>query len=479
MLDVFSNSDALFYKYYDETHTYIECYENMQKLNSVLFKFKKTPVALYVSKNFYAYCAIFSILLSENPWIPLSPAQPEKRLLDIIEISKPGMIIADDKLPDIINQYAEKNNILVYSLSDVLNKNAARQFELGQFDENDIAYIMFTSGSTGVPKGVPMTHKNYINFIENAMKILPFEKKEVFSDYHDFGFDISIFYLFCAVLTESAFAPVIKKAEQFCPLDNLIANKVTVWSSVPSVISQIKTLRPNVKIESSIKIMFLCGEPFSLAVLKYCYENMELINVYNFYGLTETGVENFYHRCKIEDIARFESQGFVPIGKPLDGNEIMLTEEGELLLSGCQVTPGYLGGIGKERFNIIDGKRWYHTGDIVKKFEDVHFCKGRLDSQIKFRGFRVELMDIEVNIRLFPDVEDAVCFAESNENEITQLISVIKTQKEIDYGAVKSFLKEKLPVYMIPKQCFFLKEFPVNNNGKVDRKKIISLVKGN
>ncbi|TAN42070.1 MAG: hypothetical protein EPN22_13525 [Nitrospirae bacterium] len=468
--ETIKNSQALFYSYNDQKYSYSECFRNIQKINSLLHKSRNQRIALYASKSFNSYCAIFSILLSGNTWIPLSPVQPDKRTLDMMRVAAPHMIFADCSLPELIHNHAGEKEISIYNINEIIEKEKCREFELGEFHKDDIAYIMFTSGSTGLPKGVPMTHDNYINFVENALEILPFNKHEVFSDYHDFGFDISIFYLFCAILTESAFAPAIRDEERLYFLDNAIKNRVTVFSSVPSTISHIKRLRPDSQIETSIRIMFLCGEPFRLDVLQYCYENMRVEHVYNFYGLTETGVENFYHQCCSDDVKRFEQQGFVPIGKPLKGNNIIITDEKELLISGCQVTPGYLGDIRRERFEIIDGVKWFHSGDIVEKFEDVYFCKGRMDSQVKLNGYRIELMDIEAHMGIFKGVSEAVCFV----NEISGQKYLVGYAESADCDAkeLKGFLRERLPSYMIPKKIYIMGEFPRNKSGKIDRVRI-------
>jgi D-alanine--poly(phosphoribitol) ligase subunit 1 len=468
--DKMRTSSALFYIHYSENYSYEDCYRSMQKINSALHAIKDKPIALYVSKNFHAYCGIFSIILSGNIWVPFTPQHPSGRNLEMMISVGPEIIIADDKLPVIIEEYAEENSIPIYYLRDLVESPEAKEFEELNFSKDDVAYIMFTSGSTGTPKGVPMTHENYINFVNNALEILPFEKGEVFSDYHDFAFDISIFYLFCAVLTESAFAPIRTFEEKLFPLNNAIENKVTVWSSVPSMVSNIQKLRPEDKILNSIKIMFICGEPFRLDVLKYCYENLDARHVFNFYGLTETGVENFYHLCQYDDLNRFENKGFVPIGKPLKGNQIRISEENELLLSGCQITTGYLGGVGQERFEMIDGNRWFHTGDIVELIEDVYFCKGRMDSQIKLGGYRIELMDIEANLRRYVDIRDAVCFMEEADNRKT-LVGALEASS-VDIEKLKSLLKKVLPGYMIPQKFICLHEFPRNKNDKIDRVKI-------
>ncbi len=222
--------------------------------------------------------------------------------------------------------------------------------------------------------------------------------------------------------------------------------------------------------------MFLCGEPFRLDILEYCFKNMKVKDVYNFYGLTETGVENFYHKCHSDDLVDYREIGFVPIGKPLNGNNVRIGENSELLLSGCQVTPGYLGGRSAEKFEIIEGTRWFHTGDIVVKYKDVYFCKGRLDSQVKLSGYRIELMDIEAHLRMIEQVEEAVCFVEAAGGRDI-LAAAIKTRTEVPIKDIQGKLKTQLPFYMIPKDFLLLETLPLNKNGKIDRKKIREIYK--
>jgi len=266
-------------------------------------------------------------------------------------------------------------------------------------------------------------------------------------------------------------APIKKKDERIYPLNHIQQNKITVWSSVPSVISCMQRFRPSEQLANDLNIMFLCGEPFSLDVLKYVYKNLNVEHVYNFYGLTETGVENFCHPCSRQDLEKFESKGFVPIGLPLKGNAVKITEEKELLLSGCQITPGYLGGIGKERFEETEGVRWYHTGDIVEYDQGVYFCKGRLDSQVKIGGHRIELMDIESNIRKFKDVKSTVCFVDEA-GSAGRLVCAVECAVDLDLSILSSWLEDKIPDYMVPRKIFIVDQMPVNHNGKIDRKAI-------
>lgn len=471
LLRVISTSLCPVYRYYDETYSYARMYGQMTRMNAILKDFKNRRVVLYSSKHFSAYSALYAILLSGNTWVPVDPELPESRCLSMIELAETDVILSDRRLPGSFDSVLKEKNIRVVYIEDLVKGTDTADFRVENIRPDDIAYIMFTSGSTGVPKGVPMTHRNYIPFIRNAMTVLPLEKNGVYSDYHDFGFDISIFYLFCCVLTESAFAPAIEKSERIFPLDNLVINQVTVWATVPSVITRFRRLRPDDDPETSLKIMFICGEPFPVEVLDYCESRLKIKDIYNFYGLTETGVENFYYPCIKGDAGRFRDQGFIPIGQPLEGNHVRIdSENSELMISGPQITPGYLGGREAERFETLEGVRWFRTGDIAKVDGCEYFLKGRVDSQVKLSGFRVELMDIESHIRK-SGVREAVCFLHKKDQNTT-LCCVVEGDSPVDSKTLSRMLKANLPDYMIPKKYMTVSELPRNRNGKIDRQAV-------
>lgn len=470
---VISTSQEPAYAYYSERYSYSELYSLMKKINYHLSSHRHKKVVLLGSKSIGMYAAIYSIILSGNIWVPFTPEFPVQRLQEMLDILKADIIIFEGEFPEQLKAIAAKSGITVMELNALLASGKEKEFGSFDFAPEDLAYIMFTSGSTGKPKGVPVTHENYINFIHNALTLLPFKKGDIFSDYHDFAFDISIFYLFCAPLVEGALSPIRNNEEKIFPVKHFTENRISVWSSVPSVISRIQRLRPQEEVKNYFRILFLCGEPFSLEVLRYCYQNLKADKVYNFYGLTETGVENFYHPCSLGDLTQYQDKGFVPIGQPLPGNKIMVSADKELLIAGCQLTPGYLQGIESRRFEVIDGERWYHTGDIIERYLDVYFCKGRVDSQVKLSGYRIELMDIEVHVRRFAGVKEAVCFIDDT-GSTRQLVCALEPHPGavVDIQGLKIDLLKRLPDYMVPKKIEILQEMPRNNNGKLDRRKI-------
>ena len=398
-------------------------------------------------------------------WIPINNAIPAERIIEMLDMSEATILLYETDLPKEIYAWAVESGTRLVSIDEVCEP---REEFLSSYDENAVAYIMFTSGSTGTPKGVPMTFRNITPFIENFLSILPLKVGDVFSDYHDFGFDLSVFYLFAFPLVHGAISPGIKEAERLMPAKHIVENKITVLSSVPAILSRLRLQGKSGVRETQVRIVFMCGEPFRLDLLQFCYEEMNFKHVYNFYGLTETGVENFHHKCKPSDVEVFSEMGFVPIGQALPHSNVLVGADDELLISGPQVMQEYLGDMDGDRFIEIEGTRWFKTGDRVALYEGEYFCKGRLDNQVKVSGYRIELSDIEAQLRKNILIKEAVCFV-VGETERRFIVAACLTDADVDSEMVKADLRKTLPEYMIPRDITWLAEIPLNKNGKIDR----------
>lgn len=459
----------------DERVSYPLLFAAVRRIAFRLQGLRGRTIVVQADKSLAAYAAVFGVLLSGNAWIPLSPAVPPARAAAILRMTGAALLLTDRDPPPEVAEAAAEIGADIETLG-IAHDGEAPDLVLPRFDDDAIAYVMFTSGSTGTPKGVPMTHANYIAFVRNALALLPLGPDDVFSDFHDWAFDISIFYLFCAPMVGAALAPSVRAIDRVAPLRYIQDCGITVWSSVPSAIARIRQMHPDDQPATPLKVMFLCGEPFSLKVLDYCLHALRAPHVYNFYGLTETGVENFWHCCAASDLTDFEPWGFVPIGQPLPGNDIAIGPDKELLLAGCQITPGYLGGVGADRFLVQDGRTWFRTGDMVEQHLGQYFCKGRMDSQVKLAGYRIELMDIEVNIKRAAPVEEAVCFVIDRDGR-QQLAAALlpRPNAALDIAALKRRLAELLPAYMVPARMVVVEQLPVNANGKIDRRRVRDL----
>lgn len=461
----------------EKQRSYADLWAAMTKINNLLPAKNKGVIAVYAGKCFENYAAVYSILLSGNCWVPLEPIHPPKRLIQMIGLCCPCLILVDRPLPQEIKKYADETKISIINIDETnLNTASEKSFDLSNIDLREQAYIMFTSGTSGLPKGVPITHKNYINFVESALRILPLKTGDVFADYHDFGFDLSIIYLLCCPLVEGKFAPALTDADRMIPIRHLQNEEVDVLVSVPSLLSRLKTYSRGEKIYNKLKLIIVAGEPFRIDQLAFAYSALEPEKVFNFYGLTETSVENFVHCCDPNDLNLYDAVGLVPIGRPLPGNRAKIVSGGELWIEGVQITSGYLGGVGADRFTYIDGCRWFKTGDRVSEIDGVFFCHGRLDSQVKVGGYRIELGEIEFHLREHPSIDESVClvFEHGDRNFIRAAIVGNSLPSE---SIITDFLQERLPRYMHPVSYRHLEKLPVNKSGKVDRFAVNELLK--
>ena len=217
----------------------------------------------------------------------------------------------------------------------------------------------------------------------------------------------------------------------------------------------------------------MCGEPFSLKLAKYIFSSINPRKLYNFYGSTEVSPWVFYHDCKKKDFKNFLSEDFMPVGKPLGKTKIKILNQ-ELLVSGPMLSDGYIEKKqNKDVFVFHKGVRWYRTSDQIILFKEKYFIKGRMDKVIKIHGYRVDLNDIERNLRKIDGVDDAITFLKKI-NDTKVLLCAIKSKKIKKENYLIEKISQKLPNYMIPKKFKIYKDFPLNRSGKTDRKKIMA-----
>lgn len=450
-----------------DIHSYEELWETVRKFNRVFNSQSGLRIVIRARKCFATYAAIYATVLTGNTWIPLSTTTPDDRLAEMLALTEPDIIFIDGPPSAAMSELARAGRYTILNVSDPLGLGDGEDLAPVSVKPDDLAMIYFTSGTTGVPKGVRLTQDSLAVNVKNILNLVDIHEGEVFADYHDLSFVISVPILFPCAITGGAVSPADNVRDQLMPVDHMIRNRVSALISVPSTIARIcKTLRGRPL--PDLNVLISCGEPLHLDVLKKALENMRPQCMYNFYGSTEVGPWTFYHSCSIEDVSRFADLGYLPIGTPIKGNEVRIDANDELIVAGRQVSPGYLGGIGEDQFVVEDDKRWYRTGDKVVIHDGLYVCKGRLDSQVKIAGHRVELLDVEAHLRAMDGVENAVCFT-LGDDETRYVAAVLITDRDIDLLTVRQRLEKKLPPYMLPKRIKCLASPPTNRSGKVDR----------
>ncbi len=443
---------------------------------------KKLNVYTYSNKSFEMYASIFPILISGCKWIPLSLSNPTNRIEDIINLIKPDILFYDHDNSDVKNLFLKNKSIVIpFKKIKAININKTYDINIAEYinklDYNSDAFYYLTSGSTGTPKAIKISHKNIISDTYNQINHLYGKDKHnlIFGDYYDTAFSIFFDIYFPAIFLGSAISPSIKKKDSYLIHQHVKKNKINVLVCVPSTIQRLKIFLDNKKFKHIFKIMILTGEPFYLDLMKYIFKNFKFQKLFNCYGGTEMSNWITYHRCKKTDLKNFSKLNLVPIGKSFKDAKIHI-KNGELIVTGPMVSKGYIDkkqNIGKFKFGV--NLNTFFTGDSVFKKNGVYICKGRKDNMIKKHGYRIELSEIESILRKIKFVNQGIVFENKNKNYNNYITAVISLRTKTKEENLRNELLKLLPQYMIPKKIIIIKSLPINNNGKIDRKKIIDI----
>ncbi len=462
-------------------------------------------VGIFAYRSAVAYTGTVAALYSGATFVPLNPTFPREKTAAMIAQADLDAIIVDKTcLPHAEQVLEGAPNVVVltpeFERSEValpgariLDKTALElerpleDRELPPLTPEDVAYLLFTSGSTGVPKGVPVTHGNASHFMDVMSRRYAVTSADRFSQTFDQTFDLSVFDLFMA-WTNGACVYGMSPVDLLSPAKFITQNRITVWFSVPSVPAQMrrrKTLTPNSL--APLRLSLFCGEPLPQASAEAWQAAAPNSIVENLYGPTELTIACFVHRWDSNTSPELCRNGIVPIGRPYDGLSAMIVDDqlapvaagetGELCVSGPQTTPGYWRAPEKtaERYVELpvsnrEKRRFYRTGDLVARLpEGDYVFLGRADSQIKVLGHRIELGEIEAVLLRHPAVVHAVAFGWPPEGAAEGTVAFV-SGNDPDRDELLAIAKAGLPPYVVPREFIFVPEMPLNANGKVDRR---------
>ena len=464
--------------------TFSQVYTQARSVATALNKagFYKKPVVVFMRKQPATLAAFFGAIYAGCYYVPLDDEMPRHRIELIFQTLEPGALICDESTKNLAAELNYRGSVFSYDQLAFggCNDAALADIRAKQLDIDPI-YIVFTSGSTGVPKGVMACHRSVIDYVEHLCDVLKFDENSVFGNQTPLYFDAYLKEVI-PTLKYGATTVLIPKQLFMFPIklvEFLNQYQINTLCWVVSALTMISSFRTfdTVKPEHLRTIAF-ASEVFPMKQFKRWKEALPNARFINLYGPTETtGI-----CCYYEVDREFADNETLPIGGPFPNTEIILLndknevppvgEQGEICVRGTRLTLGYYCNPEKtaEAFvqnplNKLYPELIYRTGDLGKLNQrgELEFA-GRKDYQIKHMGHRIELGEIEVIVNMHPQVRSACCIFDDVKKKI-----VLYYTGDLALGELTDYIKSKLPRYMVPNVTKQLEQLPLTPNGKIDR----------
>lgn len=462
-------------------------------------------VGILAARSWEAYAGLLGACWHGAAYVPLNPRLPESRLAWLLEFTGLDALIVDaeglERLSGSVAR-ASPRYVLAPAIhapgapggmanavcgSEALPGDRPLTEPAGR-DAADLAYIIFTSGTTGTPKGVMVTNGNVAAFLAALRERYAFGSDDRVAQANELSFDNSVFDVFNA-WSCGASLHVVPATQAMGPLRFMQNREITVWFSVPSI--AIFMQRMNMLVPGalpSLRYSAFAGEALPVATAR-AWRAAALHSILDcLYGPTETTVVCTGDRFS-DGVHVTEGRGIVSIGKPFPGMEARILDEslnivprgspGELAFSGSQVARGYFCNAGQtaDRFRLLDGNVWYLTGDLAyQDSEGLYHHLGRTDNQVKVNGYRVELEEVEAHLRAVCGADSVAVVAWPMEHGTAAGLVAFVSGVEAGIGEIREGMKARVPAYMVPSRVHCLPSLPANANGKCDRKELVRLL---
>lgn len=495
------------------TYSYRALESHARQLADRLTAIDGAVCATLGERSLTAYCAPLACMLAGKIHVPLGTSFPEARMAGILERTRPAVLICDESglslLPGLIaglgfpiavlTSGASATGIETIDTASPQKTGAAKQRPATTDDVPDadsglavddarIAYLLFTSGSTGAPKGVAVGHAALCAYVDAVLARYPeLDEHQRCSQFFEPTFDLSMHDMF-VTWAAGACLYSVPRSSLLLPTDFVNEHRLTVWFSVPSMAATLQRYRLlNAGALPALKLALFCGEALPGPLATAWMAAAPNARSENLYGPTEATIACTAYRIREEDRER----AVIPIGTAFpamdiavvreDGTRCGTDEVGELWLGGAQLAFGYWRDPAQTaarfvdaRFDDLGASRWYRTGDLaaIDSAGVAHF-RGRADRQVKLRGYRIELQEVEAHLREICSSEDrpvevAVVAISARNGEAASGIAAFVVDPDLDTRAALAAMKLRLPVYMVPSEIHRLDALPLNNNGKID-----------
>jgi amino acid adenylation domain-containing protein len=423
-------------------------------------------VGVLAARSEVAYVGTLGALCSGAAFVPLNPKLPIERTRSMARRSELDAIIVDRDTAPLLDAVAGDVRVLIHGDQPGEHEPLA---DLPDVRPDDLAYLLFTSGTTGEPKGVGITHTNVLHYLDVMGARYGLTPDDRCSQTFDQTFDLSVHDIFTtwnAGACLYAMAPI----EMLAPVRFVNAHRLTTWFSVPSAAVLARDRIPAGSMPS-LRWSLFCGEPLTNETAERWQAAAPNSVVENLYGPTELTIACLAYRWN--GTPKETLNGIVPIGRPLDGLTASIVDD-ELWVGGPQTAPGYWRDAKQTRERFVDG--YYKTGDRVVEHPSGIYCYlGRIDHQLKILGFRVEPAEIEGILRQQPGVTGAVAVGYPVAQAQALGIVAFVTGEPGSADELRRAAASVLPAYMVPTKIVRLDQFPLNANGKVDRAELLRL----
>tara|TARA_R110002050_G_scaffold110363_1_gene222453 strand:+ start:46750 stop:52233 length:5484 start_codon:yes stop_codon:yes gene_type:complete len=468
--------------------TYLELQKRAFHLSAFIKKVSKKSkgnIAIVLEQSWENVVAVLGVSLSGHAWVPIDPDWPEERCHAIITSTASSIIITNT----LLKQRKWQKNTKVYPIEEEFDNYEMPTDVVQDIDPKSVAYIIHTSGSTGKPKGVIISHEAALNTILDINDRISLEADDKVFAISSASFDLSIYDIF-GPLSAGGTIVTIAKAKSKDPKEwlDIIKNEgVTVWNSVP-LLMHLFVDQPSFDWTNftSLRVCLMSGDWIPLHLVKKLLE-FSKIRVISLGGATECSIWSIAY-----DVTSFNPNWTsIPYGKALKNQHVTIRNQslqikpvwakGEIYIGGLGVSNGYYNKAELTNLSFvkdpIDGKIIYRTGDWGRLLPDgcIEFM-GREDSQVKINGFRVEIKEVELTISSLESIKDVVVLSTEGRENRTLIAFVIS---ELTISGIFRELKQKLPSYLMPSQIISVDHFPLNSNGKLDRKALLTIEQKN
>ena len=454
-------------------------------------------IAIVGIKHRDTFSLMLACLKIGASYMIFDPESPIERTMKMVNTAQPKTIVVNENQKDKFDNLTKhQKHIIIDTFEGLRNKIEGFDQENLSITHNitsDIpAYIMFTSGSTGFPKGAVITHQNVLNLIAWSIETYQIDSQDILTNVNPLFFDNSVFDFYSSLFSGAALIPFSKST--VTNPKNLMGlideHKCTIWFSVPTLLIFLQTMKALRKDTFKyIKRIIFGGEGYPKSKLKQLFDlYYDRAEMYNVYGPTECTCICSSYKITEDDFK--DLHGYPPLGQIIPNFSYLILDEydretqpgeiGQLCLLGPNIGKGYYRETDRTQksfvqypFNSNYTEVMYKTGDLVKYHpEDGKlYISGRMDNQIKHMGYRIELEEIETALCQLDNISHAVAI-HGMVKGLSRIIAVVSTRNTLDQRQLTKSLKKILPVYMVPSEIHFVDELPKNPNGKIDRKKL-------